>query len=196
MTFAGFKVAIRNYEENRRPSTGLEGQFSTIMKVQNTNIRRGCNGNGMEQRMSNNSSNSYINNNSNSNHNGNRSWNHRNWSNSNAHSGRSGYESDRCGEYIHKSFECTNNLQVQLNQNQIWCDHCESSKHSYQSCRNRINTKDGIALVREANATISTDGEEHSFVFGVQNGKFWSQDRCKSEPNQLTVDSGSSQIIF
>ena len=179
MTFADFKVAIRNYEENRRPSTGIESQFSSIMKVQNTSNRRWREGNAMEQRMSNNNSNSYNNNgdsnpnNSNNNHNGNRSWNQRNWSNSNARSGRNGYECYTCGEYGHKFFECTKNVQVQSNLNQIWCDHCESSKHTYQSCRNRINTKDGINLVRAAD---STDGEEHSFVFGVQNGKLCSQD--------------------
>ena len=68
MTFSDFKVAIRNYEENRRMPTGIENQFSNIMMIQDKNQheRRGP-----ERRMNNNSSNNNSNNNNNNNNNNN-----------------------------------------------------------------------------------------------------------------------------
>ena len=181
MTFSDFKVAIRNYEENRRVSIDSIGnQFSSVMKVRENLNERNEEERGRER---------YNNSNNN---NENRSWNRGN-SNGYGRNGRNNNECYRCGEFGHKSFECPNKVGPRSG---VWCDYCESPKHSYQSCRNRVTKTDEVKVVREENSSLSMDGAEHSFVFGVREGRNHKRSGGDDESNELIVDSGSTDHII
>ena len=206
--FLQLKKGLRNFEENERASDLQNNarQQESIMRIseERRDDRRGSNNNRNNDRRNDNSSQNCFthgrnNNNGKNNDNENRSWNR----GGNLSNGRVGRNNTcyRCGASGHKSFECPKNMEERsTNRNQVWCDYCESPNHTYQSCRNRNDTTDEIGMVREENTALSmngeANGEEHSFVFAVREGRKWRYDRKDDELDLLMVDSGSTHHII
>ena len=107
-----------------------------------------------------------------------------------------------CGGEGHKAVECPSKKPKEL-----WCQFCESSKHSYESCRNRNDdsaTDSGghknshAKSVSEQEENHEEEGQNHSFCFGVDKNK---KDREQKktgdkEDSNLLVDSGASGHIL
>ena len=181
MTFSDFKVAIRNYEENRKVSMdSMDNKFSSVMKIQH-DVGRNRNAEGRTEYRSNNSNHLQT-------QQHNRLHNSDRFQNAN----------DKiicfsCGGCGHKSFECPNNVKNQQKMDETkWCSFCESSKHNTQTCKNKESEKDKVNSV----AVTEEHNEFHSFCFGVSNQKRSDPGNVQSSKvPELLVDSGSTSHI-
>ena len=107
-----------------------------------------------------------------------------------------------CGGEGHKANDCSSPSQKKS----VWCNFCESNKHSYKSCKNRISeeSSDEEDCKKKAHAKMmqhngddeekASDGEAHSFIFGVSRNMERNKTREKEETG-LLVDSGATSHI-
>ena len=180
ITFMDFKTMIRNFEENNNSKEDVTTKMS-VMKVRHYDNKRG---NVRETR------NDYERRHNNG--------------NSDKHS-RSILKCFNCGGEGHKAIECPSKKPGK----ETWCQFCESSKHSYEACKNRDNddicTDDdeykkshAKSMKHEDQKEInSVDKEEHSFFFSVTEGERNGKEKheTKQDPN-LLVDSGATAHIL
>ena len=175
MTFSDFKVAIRNYEENRRVSIDtIENQFSSVMKMQHDGGRDRS----VERR------NEYRSN----------GYNNRDQTPQNRSQGNnSKITCYSCGGCGHKSAECPNNKKKV--EEPKWCTYCESSKHSTRSCLNKESAKDQLKVAIDA----EEESQSHSFCFGVSNHddrSSYEEEERNVDVDELLVDSGATSHIL
>ena len=108
-----------------------------------------------------------------------------------------------CGGEGHKAMECPSKKPSK----EVWCDFCESNKHSYSSCRNKdvdansekVDSKSwhakSVHQQIEDEEEKSTDGDTHSFFFSVGENKNH-HERMKTGDLDLLVDSGATAHII
>ena len=114
-----------------------------------------------------------------------------------------------CGGEGHKMADCPTPSQKPSREvSEMWCHFCESSKHSYRSCKNkdvRISEADederrkktyAKAVVHGESETRIVDGEAHSFLFGVKDGNRHEAQTTEEKQSALLVDSGATDHIL
>ena len=175
MTFADFKAAIRNFEENRRVSVDSMGdKFSSVMKLQHDvsrdrSVERNCD---------------YRNSGYNSN-------------NQTASQNRfNKITCYSCGGVGHKSAECPSNktLRKKIEETK-WCSFCESNKHNTRSCMNK-ELSENQHQVKVAAIDVEDDGQLHSFCFGVSSHDNDGRSTSSVNESELLVDSGATEHIL
>ena len=119
-----------------------------------------------------------------------------------------------CGGEGHKANECPS--PPKASKKSVWCNLCESSKHSYSSCKNRITDESSDeedcrkkshakTIFHQANdqEDKAADGKFHSFAFSVKETE---KEKKKKDMGSITnrkigysdllVDSGSTVHII
>lgn len=144
MTFSDFKVAIRNYEENRKASMDVMSEkFSSVMKIQHdVGHDRHVEGRAVYGS----SKNNYL----------------QTQQHNKLHNSNNKVSCYSCGGYGHKSHECPSNVRNKRKMEEAkWCSFCESNKHNTRSCKNKENEEDHVNSV----AVTEEDSQFHSFLF-------------------------------
>ena len=170
INFLDFKMMIQNYEENNKSKDAVKSN-TPVMKVQHR-VRTGE---------------------PNEEHNG-------KWS-----SGRI-IKCFNCGGEGHKANECPSPSNKE--NKSLGCKFCDSKKHSYRSRKNHIadESSDDDDCGKNAHAKVihlngdekedkSSDGEAHTFCFGVKETKKERRSNEKNGDNNLLVDSGATSHI-
>ena len=88
----------------------------------------------------------------------------------------------------------------------VWCHFCESNKHSYRTCRNKVSdTGEGDkkrktyanAVIEQEDEIKDGNGEEfHSFSFSVKDGNQHDIQTTEEKQACLLVDSGATDHIL
>ena len=112
-----------------------------------------------------------------------------------------------CGGEGHKFADCPTPSQKPSREvSEMWCHFCESSKHSYRSCKNKdmgVSDADdderkkktyakAVIHQEDENKVVNGNGEEHSFFFSVNDGIQHEPQTTEEKQISLLVDSGAT----
>ena len=188
LTFLEFKTMIRNFEENTKARGDVTDKMS-VMKVQHNNqIWRESDEHNVRRRQNDYSDKQQT----------------FQYHDREERQVRGKMTCYNCGGEGHKFAECpTPRQKASRESSEIWCNFCESSKHSYRSCKNKDggvseadeyakkNKTYAKAVQEDENNEVNGNGEElHSFSFSVRDGHRDETHRRGEEQSALLVDSG------